>query len=233
MAIEILRRQPLKFYNQNGIIFFKPFQAADNLKQPLNLDWNLKQNSSTIIAKSTYNDDVSLYNMEINRSKDEFRGLSIVVNPKHKGIGEVLNLASLITFKENLLSNYKVFALRDSVQFYAKYGFNLVSFNINEVMHNLKFLSKSKDKKFIDMRASAKFFLKQIEQKPADEQTMYIIHGNNLVSDYIRKLARKGEKFDEDDLYNHAHMQFSTLDTIRNKDYLNELLDKHEINYTI
>lgn len=233
MTFEILRKEPIKFYKQNGICFFEPFHAADKYKRPLNVEWRLKPESSAIIAKSTYIDDVSIYDMALSRSKDEFKGISIVANPKHKEIGEVLNLASLITFKENLFSNYKVFALRDSVQFYAKYGFNLLSSNINEVIHNLKFLSKAKEGKFADMKDSAGFFIKQIENKNGEERLMYISHGNNLVSDYIRELARDGKKIDRDDLYNHTHMQFSTLDTIRNRDFLNALLDKHEINYKI
>ena len=234
MAIEILRKQPLTFYTQNGINFFKPFRAVDKNKNPLELSWNHKPDFSSITAKSKYNDDISIYNIKIDKSKNDFKGDSIVTTPKNKGIGEVLNLASIITFKENNFVDYSVFALRNAIQFYAKYGFNLLSSNFNEIMHNLKFLTKLKDERYIDTRESAKFLINKVHQAPNDAEKMkYIPTANNLVSDYIRNLAREGKKIDGDDLYNHTHMHFSTIDTIRNRDYLNELLDKHEINYTL
>ena len=130
-------------------------------------------------------------------------------------------------YKENNISNFNVFALRDYIQFYAKYGFNIVTNNINEILHNLKYLAKSKDS---DVAYSAKYFKEQLKHGADTEQKGL---SNNLVSDYLRTLARNGEKIDGDDLYSHTHMRFSSLDTIRNKDYLNELLDKHEINYTL
>ena len=99
--------------------------------------------------------------------------------------------------------------------------------NINEILHNLKYLAKSKDS---DVVYSAKYFKEQLKHGADTEQKVL---SNNLVSDYLRTLARNGEKIDGDDLYSHTHMRFSSLDTIRNKDYLNELLDKHEINYTL
>ncbi len=230
MTFEILRKQPIKFYEYKGLKFFEPFRAVDNAKKPLDLFWNHKPESSTIVAKSTYNDNISLYDIEANRLSNRYRGLAIVANPKRKGIGEVLNLASIINFKENNFSDYSVFALRDSIQFYTKYGFNLLSSNVNEVVHNLKFLTKDKSERFDDLKDSARFFMKKIEK---GEKGEYFVQGNNLVSDYIRTLARNGQKIDGDDLYSHTHMHFSTIDTIRNKDYLNELLDKHEIDYKI
>jgi len=233
MTFEILRKQPIKFYYKDGIKFFEPFKAVDNNKKSLDLFWHHKTNSSSIMTKSTYNDEFSLYDLELNRADDKFRGTSIVANPKHKGIGEVLNLASLITFKENSFSNYSVFALRNSIQFYAKYGFNILSGNINEIIHNLKFITKSNDKRFFDTKESAKFFIDKLERANKNQKDEYIPICNNLVSDYIKTLAREGHKIDGDDLYNHTHMKFSTIDTIRNKDYLNELMDKHEIDYKI
>ena len=228
MSFEILRKQPVKFYYHNGLKFFEPFRAVDKNKKSLELSWNFKPDSSAIVAKSTYNNDVSIY--DIKTGQDSFKGVSIVANPKKKEIGEVLNLASLITFKENNINNFNVFALRDYIQFYAKYGFNIVTNNTNEILHNLKFLAKNKDKKYSDMVYSAKYFKEQIKQGTNTEQKLL---SNNLVSNYLRTLARNNEKIDGDDLYSHTHMRFSSLDAAGNRDYLNELLDKHEINYTI
>ena len=225
MAFEILRKQPVKFYYKNGFKFFEPFRAVDKNKKPLELSWHTKPDTSMITAKSSDNNDISIY--DIKTARDGVKGVSIVANPQKKEIGEVLNLASLMTFKENNISNFNVFALRDYIQFYAKYGFNIVTNNINEILHNLKYLAKSKDS---DVVYSAKYFKEQLKHGADTEQKVL---SNNLVSDYLRTLARNGEKIDGDDLYSHTHMRFSSLDTIRNKDYLNELLDKHEINYTL
>lgn len=233
MAIEILRKQPLTFYTQNGINFFKPFRAVDKNKNPLELSWHHKPQSSSIMAKSTYNDDYSIYDMDINAEKNIFRGISIVATPENKGIGELLNLASLITFRENKFDNYSVFALRDSIPFFAKYGFNMLTSNINEILHNLKLITKSKGERYFDARESARFLTNRINVKDDTVKTLYIPASNQIISDYIKTLVREGKKIDTDDLYNHTHMNFSTIDTIRNRDYLNELLDKHEIDYKI
>ena len=234
MAIEILRKQPLTFYTRNGINFFKPFRAVDKNKNPLEISWNHKPQSSSIMTKSTYNDDYSIYDMDIEKEQKKFHGVSIVASPKNKGIGEVLNLTSLITFNENKFNDYSVFALRDSIPFFAKYGFNILSSNLNEILHNLKILTKIKSERFFDTKESAKFFIDKINNSPSEtDKASYIIASNNVISDYLRILTREGKKIDTDDLYNHTHMNFSTIDTIRNRDYLNELLDKHEIDYKI
>ena len=102
--------------------------------------------------------------------------------------------------------------------------------NINEILHNLKFLVKNKEEKFSDMVYSAKYFKSQLERNATKDKKLL---SNNLISDYLRTLARNGKKIDGDDLYSHTHMRFSSLDSIRNRDYLNSLLDKHEINYKI
>lgn len=228
MSFEILRKQPVKFYHQGGLKFFEPFRAVDKNKNPLELSWNLKPESPAIIAKSTYDNDISIYNIET--THNEFKGVSIVANPQRKEIGEVLNLASLITLKENNVNEFNVFALSDYIQFYAKYGFNIMTDNINEILHNLKFLVKNKEEKFSDMVYSAKYFKSQLERNATKDKKLL---SNNLISDYLRTLARNGKKIDGDDLYSHTHMRFSSLDSIRNRDYLNSLLDKHEINYKI
>lgn len=232
MTFEILNKQPIKFYKHDGMKFFEPFRAVDNKKQPLNIEWHFRHNSKSIVAKNRYSDDISIYDIEL--SKDEFKGVSLVANPEKRGIGEVLNLASLISFKENLAPYFNVFSLRNSIAFFAKYGFNIFSENPNEVIHNLKFLSKIKGDRFEDTRDSAQYFLGKLN---ADIDERYKaktrLLGNNLVSDFIRNMVRENKKIDTDDLYSHTHMQFSSLDMLRNADYLNELLEKHEINYKI
>lgn len=232
MTFEILSKQPVKFFKHKGIKFFEPFHAVDNKKQPLDIEWNFRPDSKSIVAKNKYSGNLSIYDIEL--SKDEFKGVSLVANPEKKGIGEVLNLASLISFKENLAPYFNVFSLRNSIAFFAKYGFNIFSENVNEVVHNLKFLSKIKGERFEDTRNSAQYFLEKLNTDIDErDKAKTCLLGNNLVSDYIRNTVRENKKIDTDDLYSHTHMQFSSLDMLRNADYLNELLEKHEINYKI
>lgn len=233
MTFEILRKQPITFYEKNGIKFFNTFSAADKFKKPLELSWNLKSETPSIVAKSSYNDDKSIYEIKLDNKRTECKGLSIISNPKNKGIGEVLNLASLITFKENMFSDYYIFALRDAIQFYTKYGFNLLSHNINEIIHNLKYVAKNKNERYSDIKNSAEFFIKKLKDPDYKDKSNITILSNNLVSDYMRDMIREGHKINSDDLYSHTHMHFSTIDTVRNRDYINTLLDRHEINYEI
>ena len=232
MNIEILRKQPVKFYKKNGIKFFEPFVAADKDQKPIELSWETKSGASGIRAKSTYNDDISIFNIDV--EANGFKGSSLIANPRKKEIGEILNLASLITFKENSFPSFDIFAFRSSIQFYAKYGFNIFSENINEIINNLKFLTELKGTKFINTRISASHFMKQLSNTTDKNYKLrYAELSNNLVSEHLRTLAREGEVVDKYNLCSHTHMRFTTPDMLKNKDYLNELLDKHKINYEI
>ncbi len=228
MTFQILRKNPITFYQHDGIKLFKEIEAVDKFKKPLKISL---ESDSSIIAKDTYNSDISLYEINFDREKKEAEGLSLVANPKKKGIGEVLNLASLIIFNENKFNLFKVFSLRDSIPFYAKFGFNIRSKNPDEVLHNLKFVTKEKDGKYFDSANSAKFFFSKMKD-PQNRGDNFEL-ANNVVGDYLRSKIRNGEKIDSDDLYNHAHMEFSALDTVKNREYLNEMLEKHEINYQV
>lgn len=231
---EILRTKPLKFYKQEGFRFFEPFNAVDSEMKPLKVSINhpLEASSPTIVAKSSHDKERSIYDIEFLHGNTLDGGV-IVANPKNKGIGEVLNLASIIEFKENAFNKIHVFSLKDAVQFFAKYGFNIVSDNLEEVLHNLKILTKAKDNQFLDKKISARFLRKHIDSGNYKNAADIATTSNNLVSDYIRELARSGKRVDKYDLYDNTSMEFNTLDMIRNKDYLNELLDKHKINYKI
>lgn len=228
MTFQILRKNPITFYQKGGIKFFNEFDAVDKFKKPLKISWDKE---TSIAAKDSYNSDVSLYELELESGKKEAHGLSLVANPKEKGIGEVLNLASLITFNENKFNLFKVFSLRDSIPFYAKFGFNIKSDDPVEVAHNLKFVAKEKDGRYFDISNSARFFLKEMEQSPKSGKNFEL--ANSVVGDYLRSLIRNGQKADSDDLYAHSHMEFTALDAAKNREYLNEMLEKHQINYQI
>ena len=121
MALEILTRQPIKFYEKQGIKFFEPFNAVDKFKKPVTAENHQKKQS--------------LYGLQFNIAKREMQGVTLAADPRKEGLGELLNLAALIEFHKNNLNRFKVFSLKESIQFYARYGFKIVSDDVDYILN--------------------------------------------------------------------------------------------------
>ena len=52
MALEILTRQPIKFYEKQGIKFFEPFNAVDKFKKPVKLFFDETEELTTLTAEN-------------------------------------------------------------------------------------------------------------------------------------------------------------------------------------
>ena len=233
MGIELLTNKPVKFYQKDGIKFFEKFRAVDKNRKPLELFMDEQNGCHTIFAKN-HEGKNSTFELDFDLQNRSMKGKALIADPKHQEIGQVVNLAALMTFYENKLNHFKVFAFRESMQFFAKFGFKVTTDNTDEILKLLKLVKKSKGQEFEDLRRQAQFFSDRVSGKVKDEVPSLNYYANNVFSNYLKGLARKGERFDPDKIPYNSRMDFSDWEfQTDNKDYLNRLFKKHEINFQI
>lgn len=231
MGIELLTKQPVKFYQKDGIKLFERFKAVDKNRNPLELFCGEQNGCNTIFA--TNKDGIkSSFELSFDFPKRTMNGDVILANPKGQEIGQVLNLAALMTFRENRLNHFKVFSFRESIQFFARYGFKLVTDNVNEILKLLKLVKKSKQPEFESLRRQADFFAPRVSGEIKDNVPYVKGYACEVFSNYLKELSRKGIKFDPDKIPYNAHMDFTDWDfQTENRFYLADLFNKHQINY--
>ncbi len=228
MSFEILTRQPIKFYEKNGIKVFDKFNAVDSFKNPLKVSFN--PDETTIYAHDFKNTE-SAYTLNFNIPKREMEGVTLVADPPKKGIGEVLTLSALMEFVQNNLNYFKTFSLKESIQFHARFGFNLVTNDVDEILHHLKMVLKSRSPKFENLRYDANFYYPKLSGKVKNDDEFINSRACHVASKYLQELSKDRVKIDPSNFRYSSHMLFTDYETLTNKDYLNTLLDKHEINY--
>lgn len=232
MSFEILTRQPIRFYEKQGIKFFEGFNAVDKFKKPLQVFFEDTADTATLVGKN-YKNKESLYTLQFKIPKREMEGVSLSTTPHNEGIGEVLNLAALMELRENNLNRFNVFALKESIQFYARYGFKILSEDVDEILHNLRMVMKSKSERLEKFRYEANFFYPKISGKVESDDPFLKQRGCDVVSNYLKELSRHKVHANSSDLKYSANMRFTDWEFETNRDYLNSLLDAHEINYKI
>ncbi len=232
MALEILTRQPIKFYEKQGIKFFEPFNAVDKFKKPVKLFFDETEELTTLTAEN-HQKKQSLYGLQFNIAKREMQGVTLAADPRKEGLGELLNLAALIEFHKNNLNRFKVFSLKESIQFYARYGFKIVSDDVDYILNGLKLVMKSKNPRLENLRRDADFFYPKIAGTQKSDDPFLKERGCEVISNYLKYLARNNNKVDSSKLEYSSNMMFTDWEFETNRDYLNSLLDGHEINYRV
>lgn len=231
MAIEILSRTPLRFYNKKGVKYFENFYAVDKLKQPVNISIDHSDIMPSIKAVNHQNKE-SMYSINIDVPQREMKGITLNTEPHNQGIGEILNLAAIIEFQQNNLNKFNVFSLRESIQFYTRYGFNLVTEDAEEILHNLKLVLKAKPEKFNNLKSKAKFYLPQISSNSKTDPFVKQ-RACDVISKYLQSLSKEHKKINPYNLKYSSQMLLNDWNIETNRDYLNSLMDLHEINYKV
>lgn len=232
MVFEILSRKPIQFYEKNGIKFFENFKAVDKYKKPVTVSIDSQSYFPTIFARN-HNDVDSFYELEMDISKRRMKGRSMAADPQKSGIGEIMKLASIMEFQANRFNNFDLFALQEAIQFYTRYGFKLVTDNVDEILHNLNIVKKSKSYRLSTLRDKAEFFYPRIKGKIPSDDPHLLQRGCDVVSECLKDMSRNGERINYRDLKYNSNMRYTDWETVINRDYLNSLMDLHEINYKI
>ncbi|MBD5401635.1 hypothetical protein HDR58_02380 [bacterium] len=231
MTFEILTRQPLKFYEKNGVKFFEDFYAVDKFKRPVKVFMGSQNNCSTIFTENV-DKQRAFYEIDINPQGREMLGSSMEANPKRQGIGEILNLAALIEFHKNKLNYFRLFSLKDAIPMYARYGFKMITDSVDEILHNLHMVQRSSDR-YLHLKRNAFYYYPQVAGSVASDDPYMLRRASDVVSNYMKEMSRNGERVDASQLKYDAKMVFTDWEFQTDRNYLNEMLDKHEINYKV
>lgn len=234
MSFQILRRQPIEFYENKGIKYFKPFEALDKAKKPLKLynNENCPYSPPAIIAEN-HQGKFSSYELGFNSKTRTLTGDTLASEPRNQGIGEVLNLAALIEFHKNKFNKFNLFSLKEAIQFYTRFGFKILNEDKNFILKNLINVEKSKEPMFDELKKDVAFFKPRIEGKIPSDDKYLNQRANDVFSNYLKELSRKHIKYDSSKIEHGSNMEFSDWEFEINRDYLNSLFDKHEINYKV
>lgn len=234
MSFQILRRQPIEFYENKGIKYFKPFEAIDKAKKPLKLYNNedCLYSPPAIIAEN-HQGKFSSYELGFDTKTRTLTGDTLASEPRNQGIGEVLNLAALIEFHKNKFNKFNLFSLKEAIQFYTRFGFKILNNDKNFILKNLINVEKSKEPIFDELKKDVAFFKPRIEGKISSDDKYLNQRANDVFSNYLKELSRKHIKYDSSKIEHGSNMEFSDWEFEINRDYLNSLFDKHEINYKV
>ncbi len=224
MDFQILRRQPIEFFENKGVKYFKPFVALDKTKKTLKV-YNLEdcQYSPPSIIAENHQGKFSSYEVYLDSNTRTMIGDSLVADPRNQGIGEVLNLAALMEFHKNKFNRFNLFSLKEAIQFYTRFGFKIINEDKGFILNNLKNVEKSKGAIFNELRKDVAFFKPRIEGKISSD----------VFSNFLKELSRKHIKYNSSKIDHGTNMEFSDWEFEINRDYLNSLFDKHEINYKV
>ena len=137
------------------------------------------------------------------------QGVTLAADPRKEGLGELLNLAALIEFHKNNLNRFKVFSLKESIQFYARYGFKIVSDDVDYILNGLKLVMKSKNPRLENLRRDADFFYPKIAGTQKSDDPFLKERGCEVISNYLKYLARNNNKVDSSKLEYSSNMMFT------------------------
>lgn len=234
MDFQILRRQPIEFFENKGVKYFKPFVALDKTKKTLKV-YNLEdcQYSPPSIIAENHQGKFSSYEVYLDSNTRTMIGDSLVADPRNQGIGEVLNLAALMEFHKNKFNRFNLFSLKEVIQFYTRFGFKIINEDKGFILNNLKNVEKSKGAIFNELRKDVAFFKPRIEGKISSDDKYLTQRANDVFSNFLKELSRKHIKYNSSKIDHGTNMEFSDWEFEINRDYLNSLFDKHEINYKV
>lgn len=234
MDFQILRRQPIEFFENKGVKYFKPFVALDKTKKTLKV-YNLEdcQYSPPSIIAENHQGKFSSYEVYLDSNTRTMIGDSLAADPRNQGIGEVLNLAALMEFHKNKFNRFNLFSLKEAIQFYTRFGFKIINEDKGFILNNLRNVEKSKGAIFNELRKDVAFFKPRIEGKISSDDKYLTQRANDVFSNFLKDLSRKHIKYNSSKIDHGTNMEFSDWEFEINKDYLNSLFDKHEINYKV
>lgn len=169
----------------------------------------------------------------------DLEGYYIFVKPefthKKEKFGELLRLTSIIDFVENKMEAFKIYSKETAVLFHSKYKFepNIIKFGQRDgILSTIVEDVNCKDETLVKR---AKELIKSVENnrlKP-EKQREYCKEANKLAKEYIENLKNMGVDGKEHKFESGIDMVLTKENLIKNKDFYNELFQKHGIDYKI
>jgi len=232
MVIE-LKPQTIKFIEKKGLQFFEDFRAVDKHKLPITLSIPKPDTFTSIKALNKDGEDVGHYDILFKKDKSVLEGTQLLVDDEGKQIGEILSLSSLIEFSKNGLNHFNLYSLADSLPFHLRLGFLINNDNPKYILEGLRQVMKTKLPHMEDFKHDATFVYTKIAQtdETTPEGITFMKQGCKVISDYIKFLSRNHIKKGMPEFDTGTNITFSDWELKTNKEFLEGLLKKHNIDY--
>lgn len=219
---------PVQFHHYNGRYYIDNLPAKfENGVGVLNSFITDSENASQTVFKSLWNKQLGYHDYKINLTNNILEGEYIQVEKKkrHKGIGEILKLASLIEMKKNNLDKMTLYSVPDAIKFHAKFGFTP---DINYTAPIPLLLKGIKENTlYNDLSIQACELLERISVEFINKDNLKKV--NELLIEYINRCLK-----DNTPVFNRKINMVLTKEKINsNAEFYNTLFEKHGINFTI
>lgn len=200
---------------------------------------NLENYSSRLITRLKDEFNHELGKEDFSYFSDSLYGLSIEVKPEYKekgyGFGEILRLSSIIMILENKIKEFLIYSLPSAIFFHSKYKFQPSIEKMEDSKNILRNVIKNCNQKlFGDIHLEAEKILTECEQCNTYEESKVIFEKTNkLLEKYITRIMNFGNDYKLHPFDCGMHMKLTLDDIFYNKDFFNNLFDKHGIDYHI
>lgn len=186
------------------------------------------------------NDVVGVNSFKINDKILHGHRIDAYSNGEHKGLGEIMRLASIIDVIENNLGKIKIFSLNEAIPFHLKYKFRPEILTYDSMMNILNKIASVKEPSMKEFSKKADDIFDDIFINGAiNNEHNYYTELPDFIVSYVNKmkeehlpwnssLSSAGMNFKED-----LSMSLTIKDIKENKSFFNNLFDKHEIDYRI
>lgn len=211
--------------NDGERVFVSTIKDEDKLKTIL-----IDKNNNVVGTNSFRINDKTLHGHRIDAYS----------NGKHKGLGEIMRLASIIDVIENNLRKIKIFSLNEAIPFHLKYKFRpeiLTYDSMMDILNRIASIEEPSIKEF--SQKAGEIFADIFINGAINNEHNYYTELPNFIISYVNKTKQEnlpwnrtalsaGMNFKED-----LPMTLTNKDIKENKSFFNNLFEKHGINYKI
>ena len=221
---------------------FEDFRIQNNILGPLSLgirDYNDGFSRLVIEIKNAMGKIFGKEIISLDSHSNAMTGYNILVEPEYRQknfrFGELLRLASIMEIIENKSPFIYIFSKDTAVYFHGKYKFEPVIKAFEERNAALETIIHDKSPHFKDLSIKAQNIEDQIKANINNDQKQRNLtkKTNDIVREYIKRALEEPNPQKNHPFKRGMDMMLDAETIRRNKDYFNNLFEKHGIDYKI
>lgn len=235
-------KSAVRFNTTSDGVKLVSFKIPENKAGELNLQIRKENEDYSyryyIELKNKFNKLLGYEHYSYFKDSENITGLYIKVEPEYRQrnyyFGEIIRLASIIEMLENKVKNFIITSKETAINFHSKYKFRpaVTSFDSRDKL--LQNIAADKGREFYDLSQKALELIEKIKN-----HKLYGLHIrdlndeiNNLFYNYIQR-AQTVKNPQQHQLKWVLDMKLTEEEIRKNKDFFNNLFNKHGIDYRI
>ncbi len=226
--------QQIRFYEKRGFQFLERFQTLNKSRKPMFVFMENKVNNvDTIKISDAVDNKLGSFDLMFSPDERTIYGHNFKVETEGEHVGEMLSLSSLMELAQNKFNFLKMYATKERLPFFSRYGFVIDNENPEYIFHALKQIEKTRAPESDDFQYSAKFYGPKVlnSEEYLHEDPFILQRGCKVISDFLAHLARRHLDRHIPELIDGSKIKFSDWEFETNRWRLNPMLKEHEIDY--